>query len=71
MLKRSFVGEQLVEGLETDEADLVIVIVLDQAHDDGPKQVLDNTGVFLGLFAVVVESLDELLVFVDARGVAE
>jgi len=71
VLKGAFVCEKLVESLETDETDLVIVVVLDQAHDDGPKQVLNDTSVLLGLLAIVVQSLNKLLVFVDASGVAK
>jgi hypothetical protein len=37
LLEWAFVGQQLVEGLEAKQADLIILRILNKTHDDRPK----------------------------------
>ena len=53
LFEGSFVSEQLVEGLQAEQADLVVLAVLHQAHDDGPEEELDDACVLLGVLAIV------------------
>jgi len=65
LIERAFVSEQLVERLQAKQADLVVLGVLDQAHDDRPKEELDDTGMLLGVLTIVEQRFEEFLVLGD------
>ena len=56
----ALVGYELVQGLEAEKRRLVVILVLDKGHNQGPEQYLYDSGVLLSVLGVVVKSAQQI-----------